>query len=112
MNDQTQIPLWISQSFPIIRIVLFCIIFVCAIIMIVAILFQSEDAGSTESITGVKESYYAQNKGSSRDGKLKLITTIMAIVIFVCAILYFVTLIPFGGLESGASASLMGILGV
>lgn len=106
-----QIPLWISQSFPIIRIVLFCLIFVCAIIIIVAILFQSEDAGSTESVTGIKESYYAQNKGSSRDGKLKLITTIMAIVIFVCAILYFVTLIPFGGAESGSTASIASLLG-
>ena len=111
MDGQTQIPLWISQSFPIIRIVLFCLIFVCAIIMIIAILFQSEDAGSTESITGIKESYYAQNKGSSRDGKLKLITTIMAIVIFVCAILYFVTLIPFGGAESEASAIVASLLG-
>lgn len=97
MNDR--IPGWVSDSFPIIRVVLFCIIVVCAIIMIVAILFQSEDAGSTDAITGMKESYYSQNKGSSRDGKLKLITTIMAITIFVCAILYFVTIIPFRGLE-------------
>ena len=111
MDGQTQIPLWISQSFPIIRIVLFCLIFACAIIMIIAILFQSEDAGSTESITGIKESYYAQNKCSSRDGKLKLITTIMAIVIFVCAILYFVTLIPFGVAESEASAIVASLLG-
>ncbi len=111
MDNGTQIPLWISESFPIIRIVLFCLIFVCAIIMIIAILFQSEDAGSTESVTGIKESYYAQNKGSSRDGKLKLITTIMAIVIFVCAILYFVTLIPFGGAESASSTALMSVLG-
>ena len=105
-----QVPQWVSDSFPIIRIVLFCLIAVSAIIMIIAILFQAEDAGSAESITGVKESYYAQNKGSSRDGKLKLITIIMAIVIFVCAILYFVTLLPFKGQEVVESA--LSFLGV
>lgn len=93
----TQVPDWMRDSFPIIRIVLFSIIMVCAVIMIIAILFQSEDAGGTDAITGVKESYYSQNKGSSRDGKLKLLTTILAIIIFVCAIVYFATLIPYGG---------------
>ena len=82
---------------PIVRIVLFAIIAVCAIIMIVAILFQSEDAGSTETITGVRDSYYAQNKGSSRDGKLKLITIITGIIIFVCAVLYLVSILLYNG---------------
>ncbi len=97
LADETQIPIWISDSFPIIRIVLFCIIFACALVMIITILFQSEDSGGTEAITGIKESYYAQNKGSSRDGKLKLITIIMAITIFVCAILYFVSILIYSG---------------
>ena len=97
LADTTQVPDWMRDSFPIIRIMLFSISMVCAVIMIIAILFQSEDAGGTDAITGVKESYYAQNKGSSRDGKLKLLTTILAIIIFVCAIVYFATLIPYGG---------------
>lgn len=94
---EEQIPIWISSSMPIIRIVLFCIIFACAIVMIVTILFQSEDAGSTSAITGVRDSYYSQNKGSSRDGKLKLITIIMASIIFVCAVLYLVTILLYSG---------------
>ena len=97
MDGQTQIPIWISSSMPIVRIVLFAIIAVCAIIMIIAILFQSENAGSTEAITGVRDSYYAQNKGSSRDGKLKLITIITGIIIFVCAVLYLVSILLYNG---------------
>lgn len=97
MDGQTQIPIWISSSMPIVRIVLFAIIAVCAIIMIIAILFQSEDAGSTEAITGVRDSYYAQNKGSSRDGKLKLITIITGTIIFVCAVLYLVSILLYNG---------------
>lgn len=90
---------WITTSMPIVRIVLFSIIAVCAIIMIVTILFQSEDAGSTEAITGVRDSYYAQNKGSSRDGKLKLITIICGIIVFVCAVLYLVSILLYSGIE-------------
>ncbi len=95
--DTSGIPIWITSSMPIIRIVLFAIIAICAIIMIICILFQAEDAGSTEAITGVRDSYYSQNKGSSRDGKLKLITIITGIIIFVCAVLYLVTILLYSG---------------
>ncbi len=98
-ENEVAIPTWVSASFPIIRIVLFCIIAVAAIIMIVAVLFQSEDAGNTTAITGGQDTYYSQNRNTSKDGRLKIITIVMGITIFVCAILYFITILPFGGLE-------------
>lgn len=93
----TQVPMWVTNSFPIIRIVLFSIIVLSAIIAIIAILFQSQDSAGTDVITGAQESYYSKNKGGSRDGKLKLITIIMASIIVVCAILYFITILVTGG---------------
>ncbi len=91
-------PIWMTNSFPIIRIVLFCIVVACSVVMIVATLFQNEDSADTDVITGKQESYYSQNKGGSRDAKLKLITIIGAIVIAVCVILYFVSflILPVG----------------
>lgn len=83
---------FITKVFPVLRYVLFGIIALCAIVLIVTVLLQSNssnDAGNV--ITGTQESYYAQNKGSTRDGKLKIITIVMASVIAVCAVLYFVT---------------------
>lgn len=91
------IPLWVSKSFPTIRIVLFCLVVACAIVVIVATLFQNEDSADTDVITGSQESYYSQNKGGSRDAKLKLITIISAIVIAVSVILYFVSLLIYNG---------------
>ncbi|MBQ8844712.1 MAG: preprotein translocase subunit SecG [Clostridia bacterium] len=84
---------FITKTFPIIRIVLFCIIIACAITMIITVLMQSNDTEGTSSnvITGSQESYYSQNKSSSRDGKLKKITIIMACVMLVCVILYMIT---------------------
>lgn len=84
---------FITTVFPIVRYVLVGIIFVCAIVMIITTLLQSSaDENGATAITG-QESYYSQNKGESRDGKLKRGTTICAIIIAVCTVLYFISLL-------------------
>ena len=80
-----------TTVFPILRYVFVGIIFLCAIVMIVTTLLQSSaDENGATAVTG-QESYYSQNKGESRDGKLKKATTICAIVIAVCTLLYFIS---------------------
>ena len=98
LDDTTQLyEPWITNSFPIIRIVLFCLVVACAIVMIITTLFQNQDSNESNVITGQQESYYSKNKGGSRDGRLKLITIITAIVAVVCVILYFVTILVYPG---------------
>ena len=98
LADETQLVApWISNSFPIIRIVLFCLVVACAIIIIITTLFQNEDSNNADVITGQQESYYSKNKGGSRDGKLKLTTIICSCIAVVCVILYFVTLLVYSG---------------
>ena len=83
---------WITKVFPVLRYILFGLIIVCAIIVIISVLLQSNSSSDEGNvITGTQESYYAQNKGSTRDGKLKIITIVMASVIAFCAVLYFIT---------------------
>ena len=82
---------FVTTVFPIIRFVLVGLIFACAVVMIITTLLQSSaDENGATAVTG-QESYYSQNKGESRDGKLKRATTICAIIIAVCTILYFVS---------------------
>ena len=80
---------------PILRYILFGIIVLCAVIMIISTLMQSNDSNSgLDAFTGGgQESYYAQNKGASRDGILKKITIAMACIAFVCTILFFCSLL-------------------
>ena len=87
---------WMESFFPVFRIVLFCLVVVGAIILILTTLFQNEDANSADVVTGKQESYYSQNKGGSRDSKLKLITIITAIAVVVCVVLYMVSLLIYG----------------
>ncbi len=82
---------FLTTFLPILRYILFFITIAAAVVIIVVILMQKESAGGTDVITGKQESYYAQNKGSTREGRLKKLTLIMAIIIAVCVVLYFVT---------------------
>lgn len=83
---------FLTTVLPILRYILFFIIIACAIVIIVTVLMQSNNSNDgMDVISGSQESYYAQNKGSSRDGKLKIITIVMASLAIVCVILYFVT---------------------
>ena len=80
-----------TTVFPILRYIFVGIIFFCAIVIIITTLLQSSsDENGATAVTG-QESYYSQNKGESRDGKLKKATTICAITIAVCTLLYFIS---------------------
>ncbi len=85
---------FITTFFPILRIVLVSLIFISAVVLIFSVLLQSEDAsGGTNVISGARESYYAENKGDSRDGRLKKLTIIASIIIAVSSLLYFISLL-------------------
>ncbi len=82
-----------TKVLPVLRYVLFAIIIASAIVMIITTIMQSTDNNNgMDAFTGVKqESYYAQNKGASRDSILKRITIAMAVIILVCILTFFIT---------------------
>ncbi len=90
LADQIQAD-WITTFLPILRYVLFFIVIACSIIVIITVLMQSNSSNEGNPLSGIQESYYAKNKGSTRDGKLKLTTIICASIIIVCVIVYFIT---------------------
>ena len=84
-------------SFPVI-ILFSLLIFIAAVVMIVTILLQQSDAeGGTNVITGIKDSYYSQNKGMNREGRLKKLTIILAVFIAVAVVAFFVLSEIYGG---------------
>ncbi len=85
-------PAWVTESFPIIRIVFMAIIVLCAVAIIVAILkMESNPEGGTNAITGTTDSFYSQNQSSTKEGRLKKLVIICGIVLLVVTILFFVT---------------------
>ena len=74
------------------NIVLAVLLFISAIFLIVAVLMQSgKDKGAGVVTGGSSETYFGRNKSKSKEKKLALLTTIVAIVFVVLAILAFIT---------------------
>lgn len=62
-------------------------VLVCIVITVVVLLQEGKSAGLSGSISGAAESYWGKNKGRSMEGKLELVTKILAVAFFVLAVL-------------------------
>jgi len=79
---------WIVKSFPIIKVVLAVLIFICALFMIIAVLCQKSEADGTNAITGQADTFYNRNKGESLQGKIKKLMIIDAILLLVFCVAF------------------------
>ena len=93
----TTLPEWVTASFPVIRIVMIAILAVLAVTMILLVLAQEGSNAGTNVLSGARESFYSQNKNSSKEGRLKRLMTIAGIAFVVITILYFITLKIYNG---------------
>jgi len=80
------------QTLAVIKVVLVALMGVCALSIIVLVLCQKGNSGGGNAITGVQETYYAQNKGKTTEGRLKKWTAGIAILMAVITIVYFILL--------------------
>lgn len=81
-----------AEIIPVLRTIFLVLIGLTALVIIVAVLFQTGSGQDATAITGASESFYSQNKGSSLDDKLNRLTKICVIAMVVLLILYFVTI--------------------
>ena len=77
LDEIQSYPKWMTDSFPIIRIVLMCLIALFAIAIIVIVMTMETNAeGGTNVISGQSESFYSRNQGSSKEGRLKKVNLV------------------------------------
>ena len=70
------------------KTVLIAIYFIVALVLTILTLTQTkEDDGASSAITGGSGSFYEKNKGRTKEGQIKKITIILAVVFVVLAIL-------------------------
>ena len=91
------LPVWFVNALPIYRSVLMCLIAVGAIAIIVSVLMLNTTSSGASAITGISDTYYSQNKGSTKEGRLKRLIAISAITIVVLIVLFFVPELFYGG---------------
>ena len=89
--NASSMPVWIEKSFPVIQIILLVLIAISSILVIIAVLTKPSDAESgTNSITGISNSYYMNNKSNTKEGRLQKLIIIAMSCIFAFTIIYFV----------------------
>lgn len=81
----------VADTLTVIRSILLILTAIASIAIIVAVLMQpSNPDGGRNVITGTNDSYYAQNKGDTKEGRLKKIIIICSAVILVLTVAFYV----------------------
>ena len=88
---------WMSASFPIIRFVILLLLVVLSIALTIIVLIQPSNSQGIGALSGQSDTFYSKNKGRTLEGTFKRLTVIIGIVMFVLAVLFFVTLIFYAG---------------
>ena len=88
---------WITDSFPIIRIVLISLMVAIGLALIVIILFQPSSSSGMGALSGQRDTFYSKDKSKSLESVMKKITIVLGIAEGVLAILFFVTLVIYRG---------------
>lgn len=90
------VPQWISKSFPVLQSICLVILALLALALIVLVFMQiTGDGDNGNVITGNQDSYYAQNKGGSREGRItKLAYIIVGVIAFFIIVYCLLVKIP------------------
>lgn len=99
------VPDWVSDSFPTLRIVMLVLIALLSIALVITVLFQSSNDGNNnvDAITGGStDTFYGKHRSQTLESILKRLTVILAIVIAVLAIIFFITTCIYYGPETVA----------
>lgn len=89
-DENAAVAPWIANSFPVIKIVIMCVLAVLAILMIVFVCMQKSNENGVSAISGQSDTFYNRNKGSTLQGKIKILTIIDAVLIMVLCIVFLV----------------------
>ena len=88
------LPVWVTDSFPIIRMVIMILLVLLSIAIVVMVLMQKSNSGGMGALDGTQsDTFYSKNKSRTLEGMLKRLTVICVIAIFVLCIVFFVTVL-------------------
>lgn len=98
MNNALLVAKWVSKTIPVVRYIILVLLALIAVATIVLVFMQIGQGGnSTNVVTGNADSYYSQNKGGSREGRITRLIYIFVGILVVLSILFFVTLKIYDG---------------
>ncbi len=89
-DENAAVAPWIAKSFPVAKIIIMCVLAVLAILMIVLVCMQKSNENGVSAISGQSDTFYNRNKGTTLQGKIKILTIIDAVLILVLCIIFLI----------------------
>lgn len=81
---------WIENSFPIIKIVIMAILALLSLSLIVLVVMQKGDTTGASALTGKTDTFYNRNKKTTLQGKIRVLTIIVASIMMVLCLLFMI----------------------
>ncbi len=91
------LPVWVTDSFPIIRTVIIVVMVVLSLALTLIVLVQPSNPQGMNAISGQSDTYYSKNKSRTMEGVMRRLTVIISIVLGVLALAFFITLAIYSG---------------
>ena len=81
---------WIVNSFPIIKIVIMAVLALLSLALIVLVVMQRGETNGSAALTGKTDTFYNRNKKTTLQGKVKVLTIIVASIMMVLCLVFMI----------------------
>ena len=81
---------WIVNSFPIIKIVIMVALALLSIALIVLVVMQKGETNGSSALTGKTDTFYNRNKKTTLQGKIKVLTIVVASIMMVLCLAFMI----------------------
>lgn len=81
---------WIVNSFPIIKVVIMALLALLSLALIVLVVMQRGETNGSAALTGKTDTFYNRNKKTTLQGKIKVLTIIVASIMMVLCLAFMI----------------------
>ncbi len=81
---------WVVNSFPIIKIVIMAILALLSLTLIVLVVMQKGDTNGSSALTGKTDTFYNRNRKTTLQGKIKILTVIIASIMMALCLIFMI----------------------
>ena len=81
---------WIVNSFPVVKIVIMALLAVLSLAMIILVVMQKGETNGSSALTGKSDTFYNRNRKTTLQGKIKVLTIVVASVMMVLCLTFMI----------------------
>lgn len=97
VDENREVSSFAQNVLPVLKIIIAVVIAILSVLMIVAVVTQKGESNGITGVTGNADTFYNRNKGASLQGRIKKLTIIDAVLLFVLCVVFLILNLIYGG---------------